>query len=138
MRAIRHLPEVSTSKCDQCMYGCKAHSTLNGPEPMAAMKPTRFMSNSKAMLSQLSKRCDKTHRHKPLHGKICEEAAYCPLGLINSILKGMNLQAAEYVLRQNEARANHRPVQQLRCAARPHNAKAPISKELGKVQDGAH
>ena len=32
MKAIRHLPEVDTSKCDQCMYGCKAHSTLNDPE----------------------------------------------------------------------------------------------------------
>ena len=131
MRAIRHLSEVSTSKCDQCMYGCTAHSALNDPEPMAAMKPTRSMSNSQAVLNQLSKRCDKTHQHKPLHGKDSEETAYYPLGLINSILKVMNLQAAEDELRQNEARANHRPVQQLICAARPQNAKTPLSKTLG-------
>ena len=79
MRPIRHLPEASTSKCDQCMNGCKAHSKSNDPEPMAALKPTKFMSNSQAMLSQMGKRCDTTHKHKPLHGKDCEEAAYDPL-----------------------------------------------------------
>ena len=134
IRAIRHLPKVSISKCNQCMYGCKSHSTLNDPEPMAAMNPTRFMSNSQAMLSQLSKRCDKTHKHKPLHRNNREEAAYDPLGLINSILKSMNLQAAEDTLKRNEARASRRPVQQLRCAARPQNAKMPISKILGKYK----
>ena len=92
------------------------------------------MSNPQAMLSQLSKRCDRTHQHKPLHGKECEEAAYYPLGLINSILNGVNLQAAKDVLRQNEARANYRSVQQLFCAARPANAKMQISKVLGKCK----
>ena len=101
---------------------------------MAAMKPTKCMSNSQALLNQMSKRCDKTHRHKPLHGEDCEEAACYPLGLTNSILKGMNLQAAEDVLRQNEARANYRPAQQLICAARPQNTKTPIPKVLGKCK----
>ena len=101
---------------------------------MVAMKPTRFMSNSQAMLDQSSNTCDKTHTHKPLHGKYSEETAYYPLGLINSSLQGMKLQAAEDTPNQDEARARKRPVQQLICAAKPQSAKMPISKTLGKCK----
>ena len=111
----------------------KLKLTVNPPR-----RPAACMMNSsmicKQMTQQSSKRSGKTHKHKPLHGKDCEEAAYDPLGLINLILKGMNFQAAEDTLRQNEARANHRPIQQLIRAARSQNAKIPISKILGKCK----
>ena len=48
-RAIRHLLEVGTSKCDQCMCGCKTHSTFNDLEHVATVKPTRFTTNAQAM-----------------------------------------------------------------------------------------
>ena len=90
MRAIRHLPEVNTSKCDQCMYGRRTVGTANSP-PMYGKKATRFISNSSAMLSQLGRRCDGGHEHKQLRGKDLAEAAFYPAELVHAIVRGMNL-----------------------------------------------
>ena len=87
------------SKCDQCMYGCKTAEARNSP-PMAAKKPTKFLSNSAEMLNKLGRRCDGSHEHKQLRGKDLSEAAFYPDGLVLSIIKGMNLtHAAEMVKR---------------------------------------
>ena len=92
------------------------------------------MSNSKVMLIELGRKCDRSHSHKTLHGKDCEMAAFYPLKLIRAILKGIALQAAEDKLRRQEARDNLRNVQQIKVyAARAPNAKTPISKVLGKL-----
>ena len=49
IQSIRHLPEVATTKCDQCMFGCIADSRKHD-DKVPAMKPTRCMSNSTIML----------------------------------------------------------------------------------------
>ena len=36
IRAVRHMPDVATARCDQCMYDCVARST-----GLPAMKPTK-------------------------------------------------------------------------------------------------
>ena len=97
------------------MNGCKTAEARNSP-PMAAKKPTEFLSDSVEMLNQLGRRCDGSHEHKQLRGKDLSEAAFYPDGLVLSIIKGMNLtHAAEMVKRA--MRADAEPAESL-CSAR--------------------
>ena len=71
---LRELPGVDVAKADQCMYGLKTRGDT-AESSMPAMKPTRFMNNSPHMLKHLGRRCDKSHRHQPLEGGRCADAA---------------------------------------------------------------
>ena len=62
---------------------------------MAALKPTRFISNSSAMLRQLGSRCDKSHQHQHIVGNRAKDAAFYSVPLVRAIIKGMTLQATE-------------------------------------------
>ena len=59
-------PSVGTVCCDQCSYGL--YSKTPDGEWMLSKKPTRWASNSTAMLDRLSKRCTKDHPHQWLDG----------------------------------------------------------------------
>ena len=74
------------------MYGLKTKDeTSESLKP--AMKPTRFIINSPHMLKHLNRRCHKSHKHQPLEGGRCADAAFCPLPLIRAILRGMHYTA---------------------------------------------
>ena len=73
-------------KADQCMYEFKTRGDTS-ESSMPSMKPTRFMSNSPHKPKHLGRRCDKSHRHQPLEGGRCADAAFYPLPLIRAILR---------------------------------------------------
>ena len=56
---------VTVVEADQCMYGLKTKGSKQGSE-MAAKKPTKFMTNSRALGQELSRTCDGTHKHQSL------------------------------------------------------------------------
>ena len=74
--------------CDQCMFGLTTHCSQTG-EQVPAQKPTKFMSNSDLMLSELGVRCDRSHTHEPLLGGRAAAAETYPLKLVLAILRGM-------------------------------------------------
>ena len=60
---------------------------------MSALKPTRFLSSSEAILKQLGLRCRGTHRHQQLLGSgRASAAAIYPPGLCKAILVGAQEQ----------------------------------------------
>ena len=81
-------PRVHKVTCDQCQFGLTTKGSKEG-ERLPAMKPTRFISSSIHMISQLDRRCDRSHTHQHLTGGRCAEAAFYPLPLIRAILKGI-------------------------------------------------
>ena len=80
---------------DQCAYGLVTPSAEDKSKLLPAPKPTRFMTNSSCMASQLQRRCLKDHRHQPLEGGRCANAAFYPKRLVRAILKGIAMQLEE-------------------------------------------
>ena len=70
---------------DQCMYGMK---TPSGGRMVAAKKVTKFMTNSKAIAGELSRRCDKSHVHQHLIGGRASAAQVYPPELCRAIVRG--------------------------------------------------
>ena len=97
LNLLKH-PEVIAVVCDQCQYGLTA-PVPGSNDRLPALKPTRFMTNSKEMASLLSLRCDRSHQHQPLVGGRCEEAAFYPLPLVKAVLKGIRATAEADQLR---------------------------------------
>ena len=91
--ALLKSPLVLTVIADQCRYGLTSPAEGKPGQRLPALKPTRFMTNSKFMRDQLSMRCDKQHSHQPLIGGRCRDAAFYPLPLVEAILKGMSNRA---------------------------------------------
>ena len=87
MTKLLNEKRVSTTVSDQCEYGLLTPGP-NG-EPMAANKPTKWMSSSPHMLKRLSKRCSKDHIHQQLVGGRAKPADNYPLELITEMLRGM-------------------------------------------------
>ncbi len=84
-----------TSICDQCQYGQEAG------DGAPVLKPTRWMSNSRHLLDELSARCKgprgtctrKPGRpHKLCSAEVAKAAAIYPLGLCKAILRGCRRQ----------------------------------------------
>ena len=78
---------VYVTKCHQCQYGAISRTDSGGVAPI--LKPTRFMSNSLAMLKRLSKVCKGDHQHQALLGGRAAAAAFYPLPLLRAILQGV-------------------------------------------------
>ena len=78
---------VTSVVAGQCQYGLSTKEK-NG-QPMPAMKPTRFMTNSTQMAEMLQKRCERQHEHQALVGGRIAAAAFYPLGLKRAIIKGI-------------------------------------------------
>ena len=87
--------KVYVVKADQCAYGLVTPSADDPSQLLPALKPTKFLTNSKMMADQLMRRCSKDHTHHPLVGGRCKDAAMYPHGLVRAILKGIALQAEE-------------------------------------------
>ncbi len=82
----------------QCQFGLETTGADGGRAP--AMKPTRFMSSSPAVLEALSRRCLGGHAHAPLLGGTrARDAAVYPPGLCEAIAQG----AAEQLRRDKRA-----------------------------------
>ena len=79
--------DVTAVKADECQYGLKTRS--KDGTPMPALKPTKFMTNAMPMAELLQKRCKKDHEHQPLVSGRCAAAAFYPLPLIRTFLKGI-------------------------------------------------
>ena len=58
------------------------------------MKKTRFMSNSLEVLSELTRKCDKQHRHQQLLGSRVGPAARYLEGLCRAICMGCATRCA--------------------------------------------
>ena len=87
MAAFASQPDLFTVTSHQCEYGL----TTPGPtgEPMAALKPTRWLSNSKEMIFRLSRRCTRMHEHQQLTAGRARAAEIYPAELCVEILRGM-------------------------------------------------
>ena len=53
---------VTVVEADQCMYGLKTRGKHHNTE-VSAKKPTKFMTNSRALGQELSRICDGQHDH---------------------------------------------------------------------------
>ena len=62
----------------QCQYGLVTPSAADKTKMSPALKPTRFLTNSKVMADQLCKKCPGNHTHQPLEGGRCRDAALYP------------------------------------------------------------
>ena len=69
------------------MYGLSTNKEGGGSAP--AMKPTKFLTNSAPMAKLLGKRCDRSHEHQPLISGRCAQAAFYPIKLVRTILRGI-------------------------------------------------
>ena len=79
--------DVQLVKADQCQYGLTTPS--RDGKRLPAMKPTNFLTNAPQLAALLQKRCDHSHRHQALEGNRCADAAFYPLDLVRTILRGM-------------------------------------------------
>ena len=86
---------VTTSVCDQCLYGCEAEDG----EPIK--KPTKFVTNSSEMAKQLCDRClgrngdcsrSAGGQHRQCRGKTARMAAVYHFKLCRAILVGFRNQ----------------------------------------------
>ena len=82
--------DVHLVKAHQCQFGL----STPGPdgEPMPALKPTKFMTNSVPMAKVLSRTCKWDHVHQPLTSGRCAAAAFYPMPLVRAMIKGIRLQ----------------------------------------------
>ena len=90
IQKIKACKGVATVRGDQCMMGLVTKGP--GGEDAKAMKPTRFMSNSKCILERLECRCDGTHEHQPLTQGRAEAAARYPKKMCDIIVEGIKEQ----------------------------------------------
>ena len=77
---LREEDEVATVAADQCMYGIKTRGP--GGRDMPAQKPTRFMTNSRAIAKELGKRCDGSRQHQPFVERESRTHSHLPKGVV--------------------------------------------------------
>ena len=91
VKALGRDPTVRIVTADQCQYGLVTPSAKDKTKMVPAMKPTKFMTNSVAMASQLQQRCKRDHEHQHLVGNRCRDAAFYPDPLVKAIIRAMSL-----------------------------------------------
>ena len=79
---------VDVVETDQCMFGLKTWGSSKAQLVMAK-KPTRFMTNSRSVGHELSRRCDGTHQHQPLIDGRAKDAARYPPALCRALCRGI-------------------------------------------------
>ena len=79
---------ITVVEADQCMYGLKRRGGDNKSQ-VAAKKPTKFMTNSRALGHELSRRCNGKHQHQSLVDGRAREAAGYPPELCKAICRGI-------------------------------------------------
>ena len=129
VKQLRNMPGVYCVRADQCAFGLQTH----GPDgkPMYAKKPTRFLTNSLAMARMLQRLCDKSHKHQQLSGGRCADAAFYPLELIRSMIRGMSEQEQLDSARKSEMEENAIMMNALTSKSVP-SSKRPSDTELRK------
>ena len=80
---------VMTSVADQCMHGLVTPGPPPDKEPMAAKKPTQFMSNSWCIVYELSARCDRSRVHQELMGGRASKTAEYRDALCRASCRGL-------------------------------------------------
>ena len=81
------MPGVILTRADQCMYGLETRSSEGGKA--LALKPTKFLTNAEPMAKLLRRRCDGSHPHQALVSGRCADAAFYPLPLIRTLIRGI-------------------------------------------------
>ena len=80
--------EVDVIETDQCMFGLKTWGSSR-QELVPARKPTKFMTNSRAVGAELKVRCNHRHEHQPLVDGRAKAAARYPPALCRAICRGL-------------------------------------------------
>jgi len=92
---LMSIPGVEVAHGDQCQYGAEVSRGPRKGSPI--LKPTGFMTNSAAVHTALSHRCQgkngecsrgKGGRHAHCEGRIASDAAIYPKGLCRAMLRG--------------------------------------------------
>ena len=123
-------------RADQWQFGL----VTPGPDgvDMPALKSTKFLTNSK-VTSELSRRtCDRTHVHQHLTGGRCGNAAFYPLPLVRTMLRGISKQ--KEVSKAVTSLVAMVPVDHLKNIAKSDNVTSPStvapSSKVPKVNGG--
>ena len=90
MLDMRHRPGVYTAEAHMCAFGMMSKDKHG---PGYAMKPTRFLTNSVAMMKALSRRCPGHHRHVHLMEGRARAAAIYPQKLCRAVCRATMEQA---------------------------------------------
>ena len=78
-----------TSVADQCMYGLVTLAPLPDKRPMAAKKPTRFITSSARIGEEFKRTCNHLHNHQRLMGSNrAKKSARYPEELCRAACKG--------------------------------------------------
>ena len=102
IQRLRNSPGVYMVKADQCAYGLVTPDKNGKLTP--AKKATRFLTNSRAMAELLQRQCSNDHTHQHLEGGRCAAAAFYPLQLVRTMIRGMSDQATLDKVRRQEER----------------------------------
>ena len=94
------LKNVQVVTGHRCQYGLTAPDADGLPAP--ALKPTRWMSNSRCMLARLDRKCPRDHQHQPLLSGRAHAAERYPDELLLEILRGMRDEEDQAMLREEE------------------------------------
>ena len=73
VKKLMNTEGVTVYEADQCMYGLKTRGAHKGVM-VPAKKPTKFMTNSRALGRELSRKCKGLHAHQSLVGGRASDA----------------------------------------------------------------
>ena len=74
--ALASKPSVHLVTMHQCQYGLVTPSHDEPGKMVPALRPTKWLTNSSIMASQLDKKCKFDHKHQHLVGGRCKDAAF--------------------------------------------------------------
>ena len=90
MKEVKNLMKeqgVTPVESDQCMFGLKTWGTSKA-KLKPAKKPTKCMTNSRAMGRELERKCDQKHEHQQLVDGRAAAAARYPPGCVAPYAEG--------------------------------------------------
>ena len=88
MQKLLRMPGVASTVADQCMFNNL--TTDDNGEYALCKKSTRFVTNSRYMIEELSRKCSRDHVHVQLEGGRACMAGIYPLELLKAILAGVS------------------------------------------------
>ena len=80
---------VWIAQTDMCRFGMTSHVKVKGGEQGLVKKPTGFMTSSRHVAEELSRRCRGGHSHVHLEGGRASAAQVYPVRLCEAILRGV-------------------------------------------------
>ena len=81
---------VDVVEADQCMFGLKTWGPSRH-QLVPARKPTKFITNTRAVAAEQKIKCDKSHDHQPLVDGRAKGAARYPPALCRGICRGVKM-----------------------------------------------